>query len=477
MFPSVERRSVLPSPSQKQLGPPACFITEIVGHELVGGEVVWKVHIMNNVDLIVVSEEQREWLYQSPNCELVADFIQRHVPLNSPALRKPYERLISGEPVALVPEPEAIAGAEGDSSQTQAPLFLSDSEDEPDDLPVEFLDEFGGANFADSEPAPPSPGGDSDGFGLVYGADFADNDSQESEDGKDLDEIQGYSQGEDDDAEEEDQLANDPSGNEDTTLYEIEGIVDYSESQEDGQLWLVRWKGYKSRDDQWLGTDSFSTAQELFDMYNGHHGITVWGRGHKHSADEDSEHELEEGSGCDSPKPEGLIESSLTFKACTLLLSSSAIEQEIKSLHAGATPSSSIRLFNLSAILTQIGELNITNMWISSYLQYDSHRNNSSLTRIACLQEGVQLTSPLLHGLDQVAILRKALKWEIAQVLLIVYEWLTDTAPALVDALLLPHAWGISMLNQDFPNFALLMDHVVGSSGLDPLHSNLGDFL
>jgi hypothetical protein len=67
------------------------------------------------------------------------------------------------------------------------------------------------------------------------------------------------------------------------------------------------------------------------------------------------------------------------------------------------------------------------------------------------VQEGIQQSSTLLHGLEQVSILRHAIQWEMGRILLMVYEWLTDTAPALVDVLVLAHLRGPSVLNTQFP--------------------------
>lgn len=64
------------------------------------------------------------------------------------------------------------------------------------------------------------------------------------------------------------------------------------------------------------------------------------------------------------------------------LLSSSTLEQEIESLRKSGPASASIRLFNPATLLANIGELNITNTWMASYLQYDSLSNDSSFVRI-----------------------------------------------------------------------------------------------
>ncbi|KAJ7143239.1 hypothetical protein C8R46DRAFT_872798, partial [Mycena filopes] len=63
--------------------------------------------------------------------------------------------------------------------------------------------------------------------------------------------------------------------------------------------------------------------------------------------------------------------------------------------------------------------------------------------------------------LDQASVLQHTLQWEIGRVLLLVYEWLTSTAPALVEALLLAHTHGVSVLNSTFPDFAALTNHIV----------------
>ncbi|KAJ6615905.1 hypothetical protein B0H10DRAFT_2219914 [Mycena sp. CBHHK59/15] len=103
---------------------------------------------------MVVSETETEWLYQSPNRLMLAEFIKHHSPLTSPALRKMYERMIVGEQPVLVPEPAASTEDKGsddpatppvlpeepdmqsdlDKSLEPEPLFLPDDDDPPDDF-------------------------------------------------------------------------------------------------------------------------------------------------------------------------------------------------------------------------------------------------------------------------------------------------------------------------------------------------------
>ncbi|KAJ6609395.1 hypothetical protein B0H10DRAFT_2226022 [Mycena sp. CBHHK59/15] len=154
IFSSVEQRSVQSLLSGLHLGEPAHVITDIVGRELVGGEIVWKVRVQDEATLMVVSKTETEWLYQSPNRLMLAEFIKHHIPLTSPALRKMYERMIVGEQLVLVPEPAASTGDKGsdnpatlpvlpeepdmqsdlDKSLEPKPLFLQDDDDPPDDF-------------------------------------------------------------------------------------------------------------------------------------------------------------------------------------------------------------------------------------------------------------------------------------------------------------------------------------------------------
>ncbi|KAJ7165357.1 hypothetical protein C8R46DRAFT_305980 [Mycena filopes] len=243
---------------------------------------------------------------------------------------------------------------------------------------------------------------------------------------------------------------------EDQTDYVIAGISEYSDESGE-QLWRVRWSGYLAKDDSWLGADGFGNAEEMFTAYNRRHCITVRRRKRKRGQSKDRETVQQE-------KPDDvLIEDSPTFTACMTLLSSSTLEQELETLKGMATisPASKIRVFNPTTLLTQIAEQNITNTWVSSYLQYDSMSNYSSIVRIRRLYESVQLAAPLRENLEQVSVLQHASQWEIGRILLMVYEWLTDTAPALVDALILAHTRGPASLNKDFPNFALLTAHVM----------------
>ncbi|KAF8190689.1 hypothetical protein K438DRAFT_914575 [Mycena galopus ATCC 62051] len=198
----------------------------------------------------------------------------------------------------------------------------------------------------------------------------------------------------------------------------------------------------------------------MFKAWNKRHHIKVK---HQQKRRRSTDSDAEQAEKPDNVEAVHLIEDSCTFEACAKLLSSSTLEQELETLQGmvTTTPASSIRVFNPTTLLTQIGEQNITNTWISSYLQYDSMSNNSSVIRIRRLYEGVQLAAPLLESLEQVSILQHASQWEIGRILLTVYEWLTDTAPALVDALILAHTRGPASLNRDFPSFALLTDHVM----------------
>ncbi|KAJ7080375.1 hypothetical protein B0H15DRAFT_933240 [Mycena belliarum] len=498
IFPVVERRPAQSSQIFPNTGEPVQMITNVIAREYVGAQVFWKLEIAGSNEVVVVPEADTEWLYQSPNCLVLADFIHRHIPLSSPALRKLYEKMTAGEEVPTVPiVPDTISSEprprllspllpdERDRSPVSVckdPLFLPD-EDEPDDPWAEFLKIYGTGSDAGTIDA---PGPDvvelelqDRGMGADQGSDveldaeldeLTDSD-EETDACMVVDEPVVTESAQDETAMDCGESAHADSRDQGTVeeeeeegcTYEIAGINDYRD--EDEQQWHVRWKGYTSAYDSWLCASAFVTAKEMFDAYNKRHGIQVSGhkRGHEPASDDlvsDSDEVIPEKTKTGTL----LLEASTAFQACNRLLSSSNLEHELRDLRgalAADHPSANIKLFNPASLLAQMAELNITNTWISSYLQYDSLSNASSLIRLAQLQEAVILAEPLFRGLNQAAILKQAIQWEIARLLLIVYEWLKDTAPTLVGALLLAHTRGLSTLNDTFPNFALLTDHVM----------------
>ncbi|KAJ7045949.1 hypothetical protein C8F04DRAFT_1066822 [Mycena alexandri] len=507
MFAMVERRPIQSLTPHPHSGEPSELITDIIGRDFLGGKTVWQVRLLGNEEIITVAETKGDWLFQSPNREKLLNWIQRHLPLTSPALRKMYQRMLNGPKPILLPETPVSAPDES-VERPRTPLFLpSDSDDEPSfsDLDWEFgtngdviwkdsendttvIGDGTGMdiNSQDGEEHAPqdrvaggeedegiagrmdidsqgeedeleeeSGGGDGEEEEIGSGGGEEENNTQGEEDQLEEDEQSNNFAGDDEHPEGEKVVTDEGQGAAEEGTFEIAGIVEYSDQNE--QLWRVRWTGYRSKDDSWLGPEDFINAKDMFDAYNRQRGIIVRGRKRPHSPDAESVIE----SDSELPSITALVETSTAFQACVQLLSSVNIDQEMECMRRPGAASASIKLFNPAGLLTQMADLNITNTWISSYLQYDALSNDSSLIRITRLQEGVQLTGSLLHGLDQVSVLAHTMQWELGRILLIVYEWLTSTAPALVDALLLAQMRGAAVLNSTFPDFALLTDHVI----------------
>ncbi|KAJ6521405.1 hypothetical protein B0H19DRAFT_1244608 [Mycena capillaripes] len=288
--------------------------------------------------------------------------------------------------------------------------------------------------------------------------------------------------------------------------YEVEAIIDYDDD-EGTQRWLVRWKGFGSESDTWQKAEDFSHPNTSFDLYNSLHSIAVANpelmdlqdggsntltAGEGDSADEDAS-----GSGADSsgsefgPKPKRRrrkkpkksqpksdtqeeeseppslehVPVKELFQPCVDLLSSSNLRSELHTLQgafAAANPSHVFKIFNPATTLTQLSQINETNNVIVSYLQFDDSVSDfSASVRLAQLQQVVGLAEPLCTTFHQTDILKRAVQWELCQTLLIVYDWLKETAPKLVSALLLAHQRGGTTLTDHFPFFGRITEHVV----------------
>ncbi|KAF8151212.1 hypothetical protein K438DRAFT_1865080 [Mycena galopus ATCC 62051] len=482
VFSIVERRPIQSLSAPQSTEPARHVISEIVGRELVGGMTIWKIRIQGSSALMSVSETEADWLYQAPNRTKLAEYVRQHIPLDSCALRKMYAYMISEDPPRLLPEPDVpLDTLESDALEMvldvptgPEPLFLPGDDNDNDfpdppsdfdggdlDLPNNGDDSLIDVDSHSEHEQENDPGDDGGSLNDQGGRMDVDDDNIVVDPNTEMEvqpgEEDSDSDSENEDKDEEDVQPGEPlaAGAEMASIidYEIAGIVEYSDKSGE-QLWRVRWKGYaSSAEDSWLHADAFGNAEDMFKAWNKRHHIKVkHQQKRRRSTDSDAEQ---------AEKPDNV--ELCTFEACAKLLSSSTLEQELETLQGmvTTTPASSIRVFNPTTLLTQIGEQNITNTWISSYLQYDSMSNNSSVIRIRRLYEGVQLAAPLLESLEQVSILQHASQWEIGPILLTVYEWLTDTAPALVDALILAHTRGPASLNRDFPSFALLTDHVM----------------
>ncbi|KAJ7231690.1 hypothetical protein B0H12DRAFT_1239877 [Mycena haematopus] len=482
MFVSMERHTIQHQSSLPQ-GSPARVIEEVIGREIIAGQVAWKVRVQDCNNPITVSEKETVWLYQTPNREKMQGFIQRHIPLTSPALRKLYAKMIAGEASspALSESPvgtsndlgeqgrETLAAADHHTSgdvetgmtDGRSPLFLpgdddSDLSEIPDDLILSeentWENDRPGEMEVDAE-----NGGQQDiqATSVDVDVDTTNVDTQPSSNEGQLPLC----------AEEHAGAGADQSGGREGSIegsanksFEIAGIVGYAEDKVEGQMWRVRWKGFDETHDSWLDAKAFTDAKDIFKDYNRRNKITVADitskskRKRRRSTKED----LAEGEpSSEDPK---LLVRTEQFLA---LLSSSTLEQEMESLRRLSSASGNIHLVNPAMLLTHMGELNMTNTWMASYLQYDSLSNDSSFIRILQVQEAIGQSGVLLHGLEQVSILRHAIQWEMGRILLMVYEWLTDTAPALVDALFLAHIRGPTVLNAQFHNFARLTEHVM----------------
>ncbi|KAF8207891.1 hypothetical protein K438DRAFT_1814542 [Mycena galopus ATCC 62051] len=440
VFSIVERRPIQSLSAPQSTEPARHVISEIVGRELVGGMTIWKIRIQGSSALMSVSETEADWLYQAPNRTKLAEYVRQHIPLDSCALRKMYAYMISEDPPRLLPEPDVpLNTLESDALEMDLdvptgpePLFLP-GDDNDNDFPDPPSDFDGGDLDL------PNNGDDS----LIdvdshRGRMDVDDDNIVVDPNTEM-EVQPGEEDSDSDSENEDKDEEDVQPGEPLAAgAEMAGIIDY----------------------EIAGIVEYSDKSDMFKAWNKRHHIKVK---HQQKRRRSTDSDAEQAEKPDNVEAVHLIEDSCTFEVCTKLLSSSTLEQELETLQGmvTTTPASSIRVFNPTTLLTQIGEQNITNTWISSYLQYDSMSNNSSVIRIRRLYEGVQLAAPLLESLEQVSILQHASQWEIGRILLTVYEWLTDTAPALVDALILAHTRGPASLNRDFPSFALLTDHVM----------------
>ncbi|KAF8180287.1 hypothetical protein K438DRAFT_1842246 [Mycena galopus ATCC 62051] len=447
VFSIVERRPIQSLSAPQSTEPARHVISEIVGRELVGGMTIWKIRIQDSSALMSVSETEADWLYQAPNRTKLAEYVQQHIPLDSCALRKMYAYMISEDPPRLLPEPDVpLDTLESDALEMDLdvptgpePLFLP-GDDIPDppsdfdggdlDLPNNGDDSLIDVDSHSEHEKENDPGDDGGSLNDQGGRMDVDDDNIVVDPNTEM-EVQSGEEDSDSDSENEDKDEEDVQPGEPLAAgaemagiidYEISGIVEYS--------------------------DKSVNAEDMFKAWNKRHHIKVK---HQQKRRRSTDSDAEQTEKPDNVEAVHLIEDSCTFEACTKLLSSSTLEQELETLQGmvTTTPASSIRVFNPTTLLTQIGEQNITNTWISSYLQYDSMSNNSSLA------------APLLESLEQVSILQHASQWEIGRILLTVYEWLTDTAPALVDALILAHTRGPASPNRDFPSFALLTDHVM----------------
>ncbi|KAJ7078377.1 hypothetical protein C8R43DRAFT_1143428 [Mycena crocata] len=542
LFLGVERRAIQPLRMRPAppTGPPGQIITEVLGRDLVGGEIVWKLRVSDEDQVMVVPESDTEWLYQHPNRGVLAAFVRSHIPLTSAALRKLYQRMITedesasliplsaspdqvlarpgnvdvhgtellvepqqrplnldrmdepgdeDEPASLIPLSTAspdqvlarpgnvdVHGTEllvepqqrplnldrmdgpGDEDEArvlarpgnvdvhgtellvepqQRPLNLDrmdepGDEDPPDnflkDPPLDFLQGVGarsGDRFTADDEVHFSNLGNSNGREIPSEGDTESSVGEDLFEG-DLTPSPPSDGGAMDDDRETQQDAYGDHDEDDEQMYEIEGIVGYRRGEDKRQEWSVRWKGYRKKDDQWL------TAQAIFDAYNERHNIVVESLKRARSADWDGfesdpepkkkkqkkrRRKMQEPSTDEITVPEPvLVETTMAYLAFTKLLSSTFLEDQLSSLRSAQliqASTTSIKLVNPSHVLIAIGELNITNNWISSYLQYDTLSNNSAVLRITQLQEIVNLAGTLFLGLEQTAVLRQAIQWEL----------------------------------------------------------------
>ncbi|KAK6984203.1 hypothetical protein R3P38DRAFT_3454165 [Favolaschia claudopus] len=476
MFASAERHSIQRN-LRPSCGTPQHLIAKIISRELVNDEIWWKVEVQGLDCPLVVPEGNTEWLFQSPNCDKLRGFIQRHIPLTSPALRKMYATMLKGDKPLLVPEP---LSATPDMAPTNdkpyagsvlTPLFLPASDDEDEDAlsQLSWLDNedavaLGQQPNSDGGETPNDDGGraalSQGGADAVGGASVEQALAGPEERGIEKMNVDEESARSVEGKEKESQVVDDvavgnPAAGEADRSYEIQGILEYDEER-GVQRWKVRWKGYDATQDSYLQAQDFEYA------YNKRNGIKVVEQTEKRPtkrkrSPDPGASEKETGEKDSAPPADVMVVTS----QFTHLLSSTVLEQEIRTLNAPSHSSSSIRLINPATLLTNLTDLNITNTWIASYLQYDSLSNQSSIIRLARIQEGVQATASLLAAWDQVVVLQHAIQWELGRILLIVYEWLMDTGPALVKDLLLSHKRGVATLNERFPSFARLTDHVM----------------
>ncbi|KAF7374675.1 hypothetical protein MSAN_00352500 [Mycena sanguinolenta] len=482
MFLAAERHPIHPIPHQSQ-GSPKHVISEIVNREVVAGQIIWKLRVCDSSDVLIVTDKDTPWLYQTPNREKLRDFVQRHIPLTSPLLRKLYTRMIARDYPSSVPEVPATAtsmdvdvpepteadGRTDVQSEDQRPitplLLLGDNESElsepPDDLVLNEdvlwdnhgLAEMDVENTCQIETEGTPPNIPSDGEKAMEDTRDDEQDTPDADSNNGDTSQDGMQNTPNDDEQMDSSQPGDLSAN---ISFEIAGIVDYSE--EKGQLWRVRWKGYNETEDSWMNAAQFADAEDIFDDYNRRNKITVreiGGSSKRKRGHSKGRQYCDESAAAEDPK--FLVRTEQFLK----LLSSSTLEQEMESLRRPIPVSASIHLFNPATLLAHMHELNMTNSWMASYLQYDSLGNDSSFIRILRVQDAIQQSALLLHALEQVAILRHAIQWELGRILLTVYEWLTETAPALVEALVLAHTRGPAVLNAQFRSFARLTDHVI----------------
>ncbi|KAJ7623921.1 hypothetical protein DFH06DRAFT_1142756 [Mycena polygramma] len=503
IFPLVERRMIQPTQLAKFPGEPEFLISEVVRREVSEGEVMWSVRVENQDNVMIVPEGQTEWLYHPKNRDLIADFIRRHIPLNSAPLRQLYQRLLMTTAMAPAPPPIPSAAASDALSHPSSPnvfrclipqlpnLSSSLIPQVPAPRPRFYLMED--IRWEERHWGPQSP----DAPPRENEAELSPNVVEDICNGIVPAETTLPRHGEGMQGAMALRPRPKPSSEEDTEgspsissplpldedEFEIENVVDYS-NENNQQRWCVHWKGYSSADDSWLEADKFGDAKVIFDNYNTLHGIVV-DTLHDIGVEggESDDDSLASGSEFGGPnakrrrkRPKKPPQSSedgplhpfptqQSFKPCLQLMSSSMLRTELNSLKevfAAVNSSHTFKIVNPSTVLTQLFELNETNNVIASYLQFDdSVTDFSASVRLAQLQQVVGLADPLCTALYQTDILKHAIQWELCRTLLVVYIWLKDTAPKLVSALILAHRRGGDTLAQTFASYARITEHVV----------------
>ncbi|CAK5267931.1 unnamed protein product [Mycena citricolor] len=190
------------------------------------------------------------------------------------------------------------------------------------------------------------------------------------------------------------------------------------------------------------------------------------GKKRKQSAtedDNDDEHPLPAPVSKRKPKKLHLEErlDGLGMSVIASLFSTQALEEDLRSLSTMDLSSAYSRLPNLTHALETMNNLRTTNNWVMSYLQCSPLNNSTSLIQLVRLQAAVAAAPELYNLWKQLTIINRATQWDIARIMLLIYDWLVDTGRHLANALVEAYKDGVPSLRRDFPAFAKLTEHAM----------------
>ncbi|KAJ6628829.1 hypothetical protein B0H10DRAFT_1940206 [Mycena sp. CBHHK59/15] len=511
LFPVSERRNIglIRAPG---LATADYLITEVLNHQIVEGEVTW---------MVLVEGQTEPILFKSPNRGRIASFLISNTPLTSSILRAFYERIASGD-VSVESVVQAVGNSTTDDPPSPSRPPYSGSvaglraitqssalghehcatdhlgpatdlprSDEAEAVPVPGPDEM--RNTLETTPAL-AP------FSL---AQFYDLDTE------DFNDYDDDSSG-DDSSGDEDTSRLEPEDEED--VYKIAGIVGYENTEANGQRWCVRWKGFDSASDSWLTASGFRQADIGFAAFNARNGITVDqiplfepelspesepAADTPESSDDSYEWSGEEylgtgkrkkgkrkakliaGKGESSAKHapkkpkapkaprsielplKDVSEADVPMKAVANLFSSSNLQDELVMLEneqASVVLSRSRKVVGLSTLLNQLAQNDSNNNFIGSVLAFAEFNGKTACLSLVRLDSVVQLIPTFMNTQHQLSVISRSVQWEICRAMLIIYEWVMVTGPALADLLVSAHVNGT--LDEYFPDFARLVKHI-----------------